>query len=663
MNSLPSPGQLIDLLENNQVTSAVCLEERKGKLRVLTESGREVNASPRQILHIHARRLDTAQAREALVRLLQTYSTRCQSSEVDTLGLWEVVQEEDREFTALELADLALGGTEDEQVSALLRKFYQERLYFRARDQGFRATDAATITAILTQRAREEEKQNRIRRLTAWLQSVWAGDRPLSPPESPEVIEMLKDVAIHGEEAKTKDSLFEILRAANLGNEEGVAFELLVKLGEWSPDENKSLLRLEVRRAFPPEVETETQTFMQQETWDWSDRENLTSLPMYTVDSVTTLDVDDAISLVEEQGRLELGIHITDVSAFLLPNSNLDMEARLRGASIYLPDLRIPMLPFSISEHLASLKEGAPRPGISLFLKVDPSGEISSWRFSRTLLRVTKKITYQEVDSVLSSGEVFPWSPLFRIAESWRAKRLAKGALFLTFPEMTLKIGKGGEVTFHRQPQESPAQILIAEMMIQINHFTAECLKTSGVPCLYRGQSAPRERLMTAPVPEDLWLNYRQRMCLSRAETSTVPIMHHGLGLDAYAMASSPLRRYTDLINQRQLNAVLTNSAALYDANQLEEIRAALDRPLSQIPMLEQTRRRYWILRALERQIGLETSALVINVHGQRVQIVLPEFMLETPFPSGNYLQPGQWLKVRISRVKASEDILKLEIL
>ncbi|CAK0753273.1 exoribonuclease II [Gammaproteobacteria bacterium] len=664
----PPSGQVVDLLEDSQIVAAVCLEERKGKLRLLTESGREVSVSSKQVVHVHALRLDIDQAREALTRALQSRATCRQAlmATVDMSGLWEVLKDEAGDFAATELAELALNEAGDDQVAAVLGALYRDRVYFRARGEGFRPTDATTVAAILTQRTREEEKAIRTRRVSEWLRAVWDGQLVSAPPEGPEIIEMLKDVALNGEEARTRERLMEILRAAGL-NEEGAPFQLLVRLGTWALDENLMLLRLDTRCEHPPEVLSAASLLAQVSRWSWQDlpREDLTERTIYTVDSATTRDVDDGLSLTAIHGGFEVGIHITDVATVIPQDSILDSEARLRGTSIYLPDLLIPMLPTVISEGLCSLEEGVLRPAVSLLLTVDEAGTVCAQRFALTVVRVTQHVTYKEVDAALASDNSSPWHTLLTIARAWRAARRAQGALFLAFPEVTVMVGEGGEARIEREDRETGAQVLVSEMMIQVNRLTAMVLKEAGIACLYRSQAAPRERLFDGVVPHDLWLNYRQRMQLSRAETGVEPAVHHGLGIDAYVTASSPLRRYADLVNQRQFIAFLRGKSPPYSVADLNALLTTIERPVSQASLLEQNRRRYWLLRVLEQRRGLEVIALVVAIFGHRIQITLPEFMLETVLSTATHsnLQPGQWLRVRITRVQALEDILRVEVI
>ncbi len=668
MSHLPRPGQVADLVEDSRIVSVVCLEERKGKLRILTESGREANVSAKQVLHVHDLHLDTSHVREALIRTLQTRAAAREAltTTINVPELWEVLKDEASDFSVVDLTELTFGTTSDDQIAAMLSALYRDRVYFRSRNERFHPTDAETVTAILTQRAREVEKLARTRRVSDWLRTAWEGEPTPPPPEGGALIEMLKEVALYGEEAQSHGQLMETLRTAGLHNEENLCFRLLVRLGEWGLNENLLLLRNGTRQEIAPEAALEAQQLSQTTQWAWQEeaREHLSGLTIYTVDSATTKDIDDALSITALPDGFEVGIHITDVAAVVSRDSALDAEARLRGTSIYLPDRHIPMLPLEISENLCSLRVGIPRPTISLFITVTEAGEIRAVRFALTVLCVDHRTTYKEVDSALTEGgdAATPWRTLLNIAKGWRAAREAAGAMFLTFPEVTITVGEQSEVSIERDDGERDSQILVSEMMIQINHLAAVTLMKAAIPCFYRGQAAPRERLFEGAAPTDLWLNYRQRMLLYRAENKTDPIFHHGLGLDAYAMTSSPLRRYTDLVNQRQLVAYLRNEPPPYTIQDLDAILADIERPVGQSSLLEQNRRRYWLLRLLETQRNLETMALVVAIYGSRIQITLPDFMLDTTLAAGSNpdIQPGQWIQVRVTRAQAMEDILRV---
>jgi len=173
---------------------------------------------------------------------------------------------------------------------------------------------------------------------------------------------------------------------------------------------------------------------------------------------------------------------------------------------------------------------------------------------------------------------------------------------------------------------------------------------------------APTERLIKGE-KDDLWLNYRQRKLLSRAETSTVAGDHNGLGLEVYTNATSPLRRYIDLIVQRQIKDVLRGGKGAYQKEDLDEILMKLEEVLSQKAIMEQMQRRYWILKYLEGHIGQKTAAMVLDRFKNRSFLLLTDYLLETTIPNNISLSadPGEEISVRIKRVNSRADLIRVE--
>jgi exoribonuclease-2 len=199
-------------------------------------------------------------------------------------------------------------------------------------------------------------------------------------------------------------------------------------------------------------------------------------------------------------------------------------------------------------------------------------------------------------------------------------------------------------------------------MMIQTNWLVAQELNISGIPCIYRSQGEPRERIIEAQ-RGDLYLNYQQRKLLSRAELKLEPAAHHGLGVEVYGTATSPIRRYFDLVTQRQLVAAIRGESPPYSSRDLQKILIESEEILGQAIQVEQARQRYWLLRYLESRRGEETSALVLGHYGNRIQLLLTEYMVECSVSAASYswLQKGQEIGVRISRAKPLEDELRVE--
>ncbi|RMF83533.1 MAG: RNB domain-containing ribonuclease, partial [Nitrospinota bacterium] len=156
-------------------------------------------------------------------------------------------------------------------------------------------------------------------------------------------------------------------------------------------------------------------------------------------------------------------------------------------------------------------------------------------------------------------------------------------------------------------------------------------------------------------------LHYRQRRQMSRAEVSTSPQPHKGLGLDLYTNFTSPIRRYIDLLMHRQIKSILHHQAPYYSEEALKEILLTLEPTITQAQILEQDRKRYWLYRYLEREVGKPQTAVVLEAFPNRYRLLLPDYLIETDIPlTGTSLAPGDTLTVVIESVHARLGILKV---
>ena len=662
------PGQVLEFIETGRVISGVCLEQKKNRIRALSETQKEVQIAEARVVNSEETRLELGQTREGLASTLREISTRREelSRQVDVKGLWEVLQGEGQEFSARELAELAFGQLAGhDEVSAVIRAMLADRVYFRFRPEGFRPNPPETVEKILVQREREERRERFLEQGSRWIRSLWEG-RPVEPPPSlEEILDLLKEHAIFGNDAPRQAKAQELLRRAGM-NHPLASFNILVRLGVWSKDENLLAHRFRIRREFPREVEEEARlaraASMQ---WDEPWREDLTHLEVFTVDSPQTLDIDDALSMESlPSGRVRVGIHITDVASRVPISSCLDREAASRGTSIYLPEERIPMFPLEVSEGLCSLNEGETRPAVSLLLEVTPEGRVLSHRFALSWLRVTRRLSYEDVDRAVEEQDEL-MGRLYRIALGWRNQRVDSGALLLPLPEVTVRLERdSGQILLERRDRESPAQILVSEMMIMANWLAASWMREAGVACLYRVQPEPRERLVEGTHAGDLLRNYKQRKLLSRASTQLDPGPHTGLGISPYTTVTSPIRRYVDLVAQRQLASIIKGDPPPFTRQDLEAIASQCEETAAQAAQMEQARQRYWLLRHLEGRRGEETRGLVLGLSGRKVQVLLTDYMIETSVPAGagGWLQEGQEVQVRILRARPLEEELKVEL-
>ncbi|HEC32313.1 MAG TPA: RNB domain-containing ribonuclease [Deltaproteobacteria bacterium] len=219
-------------------------------------------------------------------------------------------------------------------------------------------------------------------------------------------------------------------------------------------------------------------------------------------------------------------------------------------------------------------------------------------------------------------------------------------------------------IQLSKQDEESPSQIIVSELMVLANALVAQYFAEKGIPAIYRTQGEPRAEDRPASSDSVLFQKYRQRRLLSRAELSVEPLRHCSVGVSCYTTITSPIRRYLDLVMQRQLKTYLEKSEPFYTQEQLQDVINRIQEPQSNAMFIRRTWTRYWILKYLEQEDITVTEALVLDKGTRFYKLLLPDFMLEVNMKSDPKLdiQPGDTIKIRIERVNPREDILRVTL-
>jgi exoribonuclease-2 len=319
-----------------------------------------------------------------------------------------------------------------------------------------------------------------------------------------------------------------------------------------------------------------------------------------------------------------------------------------------MPDQKISMLPTELSEGLCSLKAGELRPAISTLVNLSHSLEIIDYEILPSLINIKHQLTYYDVNMAADQDQDV--MILREIAQKFRQRRLDAGAVQISLPEINVWLADDHTITVNRINRESPGRMLVAELMILANWLMAKYLAENGMPAIFRSQPAPRERLFKGD-EGTLYQNWMQRRFLSRFVLSHRADKHSGLGLDAYVTATSPIRKYFDLVTQRQIRAALGLEQP-YTSEEIERLIQLLAVPMSNVPRIQHGRHRYWLLKYLEQRIGEKEEAIVLKKQRNYYQILLPNYMIECDLPiSGGFvLKPEDLIQVTIQNVRAREN-------
>ena len=317
-----------------------------------------------------------------------------------------------------------------------------------------------------------------------------------------------------------------------------------------------------------------------------AEREDLRKEFIVTIDPDDARDFDDAIHVEKTNSGWRLGVHISDVAAYVEPGTALDREARRRGNSVYLPDRVIPMLPERLSNGVCSLNPGVDRLTHSVFIHFDKRGVAKSARFARSVIRSAHRLTYKQAYAILMSpprdrlGERLHLA--WKLALLLRKNRFEHGALDLDFPEVKVWVDReGGPIRLERVENDESHQ-LIEEFMLAANEAVARELKKRAIPTVYRAHENPDPEKLAEYREFVLSFNYKvgdlthrpelQRLLaairgkaeeqalkvallksLKRARYDPQPLGHYGLAKANYLHFTSPIRRYADLVVHRAL--------------------------------------------------------------------------------------------------------------
>ncbi len=665
---MSSTGKLIEYLDGGKFLCAYVTRSQAKRLRLINQNGREMNLPLSRVVHTSVTRHNIDLAREELTRQLkQTANTRTQLMEkIDIQEIWELTSDENSNtFTADFLAELSFGKDADDNiVAAFLRKVFADRLYFKYKDNRIVAHSAEQIDQLLKQRKKEAETQTLIENGAKLLQEINDGETEnlLEKEGAKECIKIIRDFYIYEGEAKEADTARKILKAAGL-NRPHDPFHLLVKAGIWDKNENIPLLRKELPVNFPLLAIQQAEMLLQQDTdklFQDPARKDFTHLKPFTIDGASTLDFDDALTVEQQEENFLVGVHISDVAHYVRPEDPLFMEALQRGTSIYFPEGQIPMLPRHLSQGICSLIQGELRAALSFMILLSPEAEVLRIRIYPTVIKVARRLTYDEADTLIQSDSEL--KILNNLRMKLRNKRLDNGALLLPFPDVNIHIHDGNKVHVSLADTDTPSRTLVSEMMILANTEAARYVSDRMAPGLFRSQKPPRKRVVHG-MDTDLYLNSKQRKMLSRGELLVTAKPHSGLGVNQYTTVTSPIRRLLDLVMQHQIHSIIRREEFRFTEEMCRDFTSVISRTLANANSVRQQRHRYWLLKYLESRQNMPLDALVLDSGAKRTFLLLTDILLniDMPTPGQNVPEPGSTVTVKVIRVDALDNTLRFE--
>ncbi|MEM8640520.1 MAG: ribonuclease R family protein [Cyanobacteria bacterium P01_G01_bin.54] len=445
------------------------------------------------------------------------------------------------------------------------------------------------------------------------------------------------------------------------------AFELLVALGWWSTHENLFLRRSEYPLEFPTKVVDVAQTRLGALPPDPDpDRLDLTHLKVYTIDDESTQEIDDGLSVEYlADGIYKLWIHIADPTRLLRLGDDLDLEARRRSTTLYLPTGMIPMFPAELATGPMSLLQGQSCPALSFAVTLATDGAIADYSIHITTIKPTYRLTYEDVDEMLQLGVTAEpeLADLADAAQRRRNWRQAQGSIEIRMPESSIKVNPNKDITIELLDY-SLSRYLVAEMMILTGEVAGRFAQEQSIPVPFRGQPQPElpseEELMQLPAGPVRACALRR--CMSRSAVGITPTPHAGLGLPLYTQVTSPIRRYADLLSHFQIKAHLRGDPSPLTAEQLQDILYSVTASAQEASLLERQTNRYWSLEYLRRHTDTVWEVQLLRWLREDEQlglILLEDLALELPHRLSRPLALGTRLEVQVSAADPRHDLIR----
>lgn len=284
----------------------------------------------------------------------------------------------------------------------------------------------------------------------------------------------------------------------------GRVIEILGAPDDFGVDVEMIIRKHRLPRIFPDGVLAEARDVAHLNADEVEHRRDFRGLPIVTIDGETAKDFDDAV-LVRERagGGFELQVHIADVAEYVHAGSALDLEARLRGTSVYFPDRAIPMLPQELSTGICSLRPGEDRLVLSCIMQLTADARIESYEIVEGVIRSAERMTYTAVSAILDGDakareRYAALAPEFermkQLAVLMNKRRETRGSIDFDLPEPVIEFDEKGEMRGVTRAERTWANRLIEEFMLAANECVATWLEDLGVPSLYRIHEKPEPR-------------------------------------------------------------------------------------------------------------------------------------------------------------------------
>ncbi|MEA5462916.1 ribonuclease catalytic domain-containing protein [Leptothoe sp. PORK10 BA2] len=554
-----------------------------------------------------------------------------------------------------------------------------DKIFFKRKGDRYEPRSVKQVDEVRHQQTREAAQKLEWEGFLLRSQQALAAHQSSETSDSPGSVEwektdrsrldLLERYATLGEDCSQKVAAQDILKALGYGLGAEEAFQLLVDLRLWSPHENLALRRSQIPIQIPDEISVMVQQRIDNPPPDAdADRLDLTHLKVYTIDDESTREIDDGLSLETlSDGRARIWVHIADPTRWLLPGDDIDLEARRRCTTVYLPTGMIPMFPEALATGPMSLRQGEVCCALSFGIVLSDAGAVDEYEISTSLIKPTYRLTYEDVDEMLELG--LKAEPELNAIAEWAKKRRdwrkSQGAISINMPESSIKV-IDEQITIDVL-ENSLSRQTVAEMMILTGEVAARYGEAHALAMPFRSQPEPElpsdNELLQLPSG---WVRDSAiRRCMPRSEMGISPARHATLGLDFYSQVTSPIRRYTDLLAHFQLKAHLRGDSLPFSPEEMTELTQGVSTAAYEAVTVERQTKRYWALEFLRRE-GNHTWAVMLlrwlREHENLGLVIIEDLGLELAMRFDTPPLLGERFDVRVVHANPRQDFIRLEL-
>ncbi len=438
-------------------------------------------------------------------------------------------------------------------------------------------------------------------------------------------------------------------------NPYGEVVEVLGKPGSNDTEMISILCNHGIDYKFPQEVLSEAEVVgIELDEQEIEKRRDFRDITTFTIDPVDAKDFDDALSFKQlDNGNIEIGVHIADVSHYVRPGSGMDTEALKRSNSVYLVDRVVPMLPEQLSNMACSLRPKEDKYSFSAVFEMDEHGKVYKEWFGKTVIHSNRRFTYEEAQEIIEGKDGdFKKEILIldNIAKILRKKRLKHGALSIESEEMRFKLDEKGHPIEVMIKTSKDAHKLIEEFMLLANKHVAMFIAApkkgrDPIPFVFRVHDKPDIAKITLfnvfidkfgykldfSHPDQIALSINKLLddirlkneysliqtmairSMAKATYETTNIGHYGLAFDFYTHFTSPIRRYADLVVHRILQEELTQKKHRY-GKELDDVCKRISRMERKAVEAERESTKYFQTLFVQDHIGEEFIGTVSGI-------------------------------------------------